>query len=322
MGTVFANKRQIIFKGSGLTQTCPVPDVCKTPSPGGPVPIPYVNIAMDSDLADHTKNIKIEGKPVAIKSSNLKTSTGDEGGTAGGGIASSKIKGKLTWAVVSTDVKFEGEGVARFMDTCLHNGNGPNTGSQPHLGGFAGSYPNVDENQDCPRCGQKISTHKVKEVPQTKRSQKQTKKLFKKLRKQAKKAGRGRMVGVLVARCPGGKVTVFGAVSGGGIPGQAAAMAALGITAAPPVSPANLVGHQRMPGSNPPGQCAAPKLIQAAKDGGCTPLALSEAWCGPSNRFTSGHSVESCASCKYNLPQMLCSNDPKPPPPPSSPPAP
>src|SRR5207248_9060295 len=143
---------------------------------------------------------------------------GDEAGSAGGGIASSKIKGKLTWAVVSTDVKFEGEGVARFMDTCLHNGNGPNTGSQPHLGGFQASYPNVDENQLCPRCGKAISTHKVKEIPQTKRSQKQTKKLFDKLKKQAKKAGRGRMVGVLVAKC-GGVTRVCAAASGGGFPG-------------------------------------------------------------------------------------------------------
>jgi hypothetical protein len=314
MGTVFANKRQIIFKGSGLTQTCPVPDVCKTPSPGGPVPIPYVNVAMDSDLADHTKNVTIEGQPVAIESSNLMTSTGDEAGTAGGGIVSSKIKGKMTWAVVSPDVKYEGEGVARFMDTCLHNGNGNNTGSQPHLGGFQGSYPNVDENAVCPRCDQKISTHRVKELPQNKRSKQETRKLFKSLRKALKKkfkgkARRGHMVGVLVANC-GGRTTLFAAASGAGFPNFAGMAGSLGMRVAS--GAVNTAGHAQMPGGYPPGVCAAPRALQAAKDAGCTPVGLTEVWAGRGPKYKRGHSIESCPSCKYNLPAMLCSNPPKP----------
>jgi hypothetical protein len=96
--------------------------------------VPYVNVAKDGDLADGTKTVKIEDNSVALKSSSLMISTGDEGGTAGGGVVSSKIKGKMTWAVSSTDVKFEGKGVIRFMDTCLHNGNASNTGGQPQQG--------------------------------------------------------------------------------------------------------------------------------------------------------------------------------------------
>ena len=66
--------------------------------PLGPVPIPYVNVAETSDLAKGTKKVKIEGKPAGNAGSNLSTSTGDEAGSAGGGILSSKTKGKMTWA--------------------------------------------------------------------------------------------------------------------------------------------------------------------------------------------------------------------------------
>jgi hypothetical protein len=48
--SVYANGRTILHKGDGLTQTSGSPDVCKTPSPGGPVPIPYPNVAMGGDL--------------------------------------------------------------------------------------------------------------------------------------------------------------------------------------------------------------------------------------------------------------------------------
>ena len=51
MATVFANGRSIVHKGDGQTNVGAIPDVCKTPSPGGPVPIPYVNTAMNSNLA-------------------------------------------------------------------------------------------------------------------------------------------------------------------------------------------------------------------------------------------------------------------------------
>jgi len=39
VATVFANGRSIVHKGDGPTNTSAPPDVCKTPTPGGPVPI-------------------------------------------------------------------------------------------------------------------------------------------------------------------------------------------------------------------------------------------------------------------------------------------
>lgn len=85
MSTVFANSRSILHKGDGLTQVCPVPDVCKTPTPGGPVPVPYPNAAQDSDLAGGSKRVLIEGSSAALADSSLSTSTSDEAGSAGGG---------------------------------------------------------------------------------------------------------------------------------------------------------------------------------------------------------------------------------------------
>ena len=120
--SVFANGLSIIHQGDGMTHTCPIPDVCKTPSPAGPVPIPYVNVAMSINLADGSTTVKIMGFPVALESSSVSLSSGDEAGTAGG-VISSKNMGKLSWSTSSPNVKFEGKGVVRFTDADLRSGD-------------------------------------------------------------------------------------------------------------------------------------------------------------------------------------------------------
>ncbi|MCY1031891.1 DUF4150 domain-containing protein [Corallococcus sp. BB11-1] len=118
--TVGVNKMSIVHKDSnGVTMA--MPDVCKTPSPAGPVPIPYPNIARSADTAKGSETVLAEGKPVCVKDSNFSTSTGDEAGTAGGGVASNKTKGKAEFVNYSFDVKFEGKNVARAMDLMTHN---------------------------------------------------------------------------------------------------------------------------------------------------------------------------------------------------------
>ncbi|PTL79928.1 DUF4150 domain-containing protein [Vitiosangium sp. GDMCC 1.1324] len=126
MSKVFANGRSILHKGSGNTHTSAAPDVCKVPTPGGPVPTPFVNSAQDSMLTKGSKSVTINGHPVALTDSELSTSSGDEPGTAGG-LISSKFKGKMAWGSGSVDVKIEGKGVVRFLDVTLHNGNSFNT---------------------------------------------------------------------------------------------------------------------------------------------------------------------------------------------------
>lgn len=118
--TVGVNDMSVVHSSSGGV-TSAFPDVCKTPSPGGPIPIPYPNVAKSGDTAKGTKQVKCDGKPICTKDSNFSTSTGDEAGTAGGGVVSNKTKGKAEFVNFSFDVKAEGKNVARAMDTMLHN---------------------------------------------------------------------------------------------------------------------------------------------------------------------------------------------------------
>jgi hypothetical protein len=117
--TVGVNQLSVVHKGSGGV-TIAFPDVCKTPTPGGPVPIPYPNTAMSSDSAQCAKKVKTDGNPVCVKSSNFMVSTGDEPGSALG-VASNKIKGKAEFVNYSFDVKVEGKNVPRAFDLMLHN---------------------------------------------------------------------------------------------------------------------------------------------------------------------------------------------------------
>jgi len=118
--SVGVNSLSVVHKESGGV-TIAFPDVCKTPSPGGPIPIPYPNIAQSSDTAKGSKSVTADGHPICLKDSNFSTSTGDEAGTAGGGVASSKTKGKAEFIAYSMDVKVEGKNVARALDLMLHN---------------------------------------------------------------------------------------------------------------------------------------------------------------------------------------------------------
>src|SRR5262245_21132238 len=160
--TVEANGRSILHKGHGMTHAAAPPDVCKTPSPGGPVPIPYPNFAMDSNLADGAATVKIEGNPVANVKSKISTSTGDEPGTAGG-ILSSVNKGTCSWKMGSPNVKAEGECVVRFLDAAYHNGNGFNDvwldGGKP-APGYADDFDNP-----CPACQKSPIEHGIPSRP-------------------------------------------------------------------------------------------------------------------------------------------------------------
>jgi len=130
--TVIVNFMTVVHKSSnGIVMS--FPDVCKTPSPGGPVPIPYPNMAMSSDTANGSKTVKCDGQPIMIKSSYFMTSTGDEPGVALG-VVSNKIKGKAYPKMYSFDVKADGENVFRLSDIMLLNGSSPtNTPPAPEI---------------------------------------------------------------------------------------------------------------------------------------------------------------------------------------------
>ena len=130
--TVNVNTRTVVHKSSGGVATA-FPDVCKTPSPAGPIPIPYPNIAQSSDTAGGSKDVKMDNNPIMIQGSSFSTSAGDEAGSAGG-VASNTTKGKAEFVNYSFDVKVEGKSVPRMGDMMLQNKqSAPNTPPFPEV---------------------------------------------------------------------------------------------------------------------------------------------------------------------------------------------
>lgn len=130
--TISVNGRTVVHAGSdGVVMFAP--DVCLTPTPGGPVPIPYPNIAKSSDTAQGSKEVSMDGNPIMLQGSVFSTSTGDEAGS-NGGVASGVTKGKAEFIMYSFDVQVEGKPVPRLGDQMLGNkGGSPNTPPAPEM---------------------------------------------------------------------------------------------------------------------------------------------------------------------------------------------
>ncbi len=106
-------------------QTLGIPDVCKTPSPAGPIPIPYPNTGQLNVADGVIDKVLIESKEVVVESSKLPNSQGDEAGTAGG-VVSGKNMDQITFKVYSTKVIAKGKKVVYCTATTAHNGSNPN----------------------------------------------------------------------------------------------------------------------------------------------------------------------------------------------------
>lgn len=96
-------------------------DVCKTPTPGGPVPMPYPNVAAAATMGPGytTKTLEL-GTPMWTKKGKSALSNGDQPGVALG-IVSNKIMGMCEITMASTDVDAEGGGVSRTLDNTNSN---------------------------------------------------------------------------------------------------------------------------------------------------------------------------------------------------------
>ena len=109
----------VVHKGSmGMAKT--ELDVCKTPTPGGPVPTPYPNIAMSAQTADGSTSVTCDGNPIMLKDSVFSMSSGDEPGSIGG-VKWNVIKGEAKPILYSFDVKVEGRNVFRRHDPMTQN---------------------------------------------------------------------------------------------------------------------------------------------------------------------------------------------------------
>jgi hypothetical protein len=110
----------LVHKMSTGISTATIPDVCKTPSPGGPVPIPYPNIAQSITLTNGTTSVKTDKMIGAIKGSKFALSNGDNAGVAGG-VKSSTFMKEATWILYSFDVKLNKKNASRLTDKMFHN---------------------------------------------------------------------------------------------------------------------------------------------------------------------------------------------------------
>jgi hypothetical protein len=112
----------LVHKGSNHLANSTPPDVCKTPSPAGPVPIPYpIIISKSSDLANGTTTVTADGgQMIAVKDCEYSTCNGDEPGTAGGVVSSTNMK-EAKFILYSTDVKMDGKNACRFSDKMTMN---------------------------------------------------------------------------------------------------------------------------------------------------------------------------------------------------------
>ena len=110
---------------NGDGQCAGFPDVCKTPAPPAPfVPVPYPNMAMNTqcDGGSCSSKVKITGAKAVIKGTKITMSSGDEGGTAGGGMVSSKFKGDAEFKMGSSKVKVEGKELCHLTSMVGQNG--------------------------------------------------------------------------------------------------------------------------------------------------------------------------------------------------------
>lgn len=111
----------------GGGQCLAAPDVCKTPSPGGPVPVPYPNISMPNtaDPGSCCQKMTIMGMPALNMGSKIPMSQGDQAGAAGG-VVSGGIMGPTKFLTGSGVVKFEGKPAVFLTSQTGQNGQIPN----------------------------------------------------------------------------------------------------------------------------------------------------------------------------------------------------
>ena len=114
-------------KAGGQFMTPGPTDVCKTPTPGGPVPMPYPNIAMpmDANAATCSKRVKILMKPVCTLMTQISRSSGDEAGVAGG-VVSGMNMGAMAYLMGSMRILVEGNPLVTQMSQTSHNGTSAN----------------------------------------------------------------------------------------------------------------------------------------------------------------------------------------------------
>ena len=96
------------------------PDVCLTPTPAGPVPIPYPNIAMGPTAIPNCPTILIMGAPVHNLATTIPMTNGDNAGV-NMGVASGTVMGPSRHMTGAFTVLFLGMPASRLTSVSLQN---------------------------------------------------------------------------------------------------------------------------------------------------------------------------------------------------------
>lgn len=117
--TININGLSLCHRGSGGVSHNTLPDVCKTPDKG--IPLPYQNEAYSRDLIKGTVSVFADGgNSIAKDGSQFSKSVFDEGGSMGG-ITSGTHLAETDWITHSFDVFFEGKPACRLTDKLFMN---------------------------------------------------------------------------------------------------------------------------------------------------------------------------------------------------------
>lgn len=96
------------------------PDVCLTPSPAGPVPIPYPNIAMGPTAVPNVTKVLFMGTPAHNMGTTTPLTNGDNAGVATG-VASGIVMGPSRHLTGAFTVILQGMPATRLTSMSLQN---------------------------------------------------------------------------------------------------------------------------------------------------------------------------------------------------------
>ena len=96
------------------------PDVCLTPTPAGPVPIPYPNIAMGPMGVAAAYNVLFMGAPAHTLATTVPLTNGDNAGLATG-VASGTVMGPSRHLTGAFTVLVDGAPASRLTSMALQN---------------------------------------------------------------------------------------------------------------------------------------------------------------------------------------------------------
>jgi carboxyl-terminal processing protease len=92
------------------------PDVCATPTPAGPVPTPYPNMAMNAQASPFSQTVKVNMMNALNQMSQIALSSGDEAGSA-----HPTVKGPQRYTMGSPNVYVDGVPAITLASMTSHN---------------------------------------------------------------------------------------------------------------------------------------------------------------------------------------------------------